>query len=421
MAVRSDIRKNLSLNQHGTILANLTFCVRIARMIRRQLLPHIQALLSRHPAVGLLGPRQVGKTTLALEIGAAQPSVYLDLESPTDRAKLDNAELYLSAHEDKLVILDEIQRMPGLFQTLRGLIDTGRRKGHKIGRFLVLGSSSLELLQQSAETLAGRIIYTELGPFHLNELENPLELLDQLWVRGGFPNSFLAENDAASLEWRQAFIKTYLERDIPQLGPRIPAETFRRFWTMLAHLQGTLLNAASLATGLGISGTSVARYLDLMVDLMLVRRLSPWVSNMGKRLVRSPKIYVRDSGLVHALLGIQTWDVLLGHPVVGFSWEGYIIENLMAVAPPGTEAFFYRTSAGAEIDLVLTLPSNQLWAIEIKRNMVSKPKKGFHIACDDLQPTARFIIYPGTERFAVARETEAIGLLEIMKELNTHA
>ncbi|MFO1430084.1 MAG: ATP-binding protein [Candidatus Competibacteraceae bacterium] len=382
-------------------------------MIERLLLQPLITLLSQHAAVGLLGPRQVGKTTLALAIAATRSAVYLDLEAPSDLAKLAEPELYLTMQEDKLVILDEIQRVPGLFQTLRGLIDHGRQRGHRNGRFLVLGSASLDLLRQSAENLAGRIVYVELGPFQLLEVGGPPGVSDRLWLRGGFPDSFLAESESASLEWRQAFIRTYLERDIPQLGPRLPAETLHRFWTMLAHLQGEPLNAARLATGLGISGQTVGRYLDLLVDLLLVRRLSPWVANIGKRLVRSPKIYVRDSGLVHALLGIPDLDTLLGHPVIGSSWEGFAIEMLIAAAPRGTEAYYYRTAAGAEIDLLLALPGNRLWAIEIKRSLMPKPAKGFHQACIDLNPAARYVVFPGAERFPVSPQVEAIGLYEL--------
>jgi predicted AAA+ superfamily ATPase len=382
-------------------------------MIERMLLQPLLTLLSQQAAVGLLGPRQVGKTTLALVIAATRPAVYLDLEAPSHLAKLAEPELYLAMQEDKLVILDEIQRLPGLFQTLRGLIDLGRQRGHRNGRFLVLGSASLDLLRQSAESLAGRIVYVELGPFHLLEVGSQPRVSDRLWLRGGFPDSFLAESESASLEWRHAFIRTYLERDIPQLGPRLPAETLRRLWTMLAYLQGEPLNAARLATGLGISGQTVGRYLDLLVDLLLVRRLSPWAANIGKRLVRSPKIYVRDSGLVHALLGIPDLDTLLGHPVVGSSWEGFAIEMLIAVAPRGTEAYYYRTAARAEIDLLLVLPGNRLWAVEIKRSLTPKPAKGFHQACADLNPAVRYVVYPGAERFPVSAQVEAIGLYEL--------
>lgn len=260
-------------------------------------------LLTRHPVVGLLGPRQVGKTTLALAVGENRPSIYLDLESPSDLAKLAEPELFLRLHEDKLVILDEIQRVPGLFQVLRGLVDQGRRLKRGNGRFLVLGSAGIDLLHQSSESLAGRIAYTELPPLLVEETGDTTA--DTLWLRGGFPSSFTAFDDAASLEWRRNFIRTYLERDIPQLGPRIPAETLRRLWTMLAHEQGSMLNAARLAAALGLSGQTAGRYIDLLCDLLLVRRLTPWVSNAGKRMAKSPKVYVRDCGLAHALLGIE--------------------------------------------------------------------------------------------------------------------
>lgn len=386
-------------------------------MIGRALKPALEGMLGRHAAVGLLGPRQAGKTTLALEIAADRSSVYLDLESESHRARLADAEDYLGRHEDKLVILDEIQRAPGLFQTLRGLIDAGRRRGRKTGRFLILGSASLDLLQQSAESLAGRIAYLELGPLDALEIRGARRDRDRLWLRGGFPESFLARTDAASLEWRQAFVRTCLERDIPQLGPRVPAETLRRFWTMLAHAQGGTLNAARLAAGLGMSGQTVARYLDLLADLLVVRRLAPWTANVGKRLVRSPKVYVRDSGLVHALLGIGDLEALLAHPVAGPSWEGFAIENLLAAAPAGAQAGFYRTAAGAEIDLVLALAPARPWAIEIKRSSAPRPSRGFHQACADLGARRRLIVYPREERFSAGDGIEAIGLIELMQEL----
>jgi len=376
----------------------------------------VQERLSHIPAVALLGPRQVGKTTLALTIGETRKSIYLDLESPLDRDKLTDPVLYLSLHEDKLVILDEVQRMPELFAALRGIIDTGRRRGKTSGRFLLLGSASMELLQQS-ETLAGRIAYIEMSP--LDVLETPDESQSDLWVRGGFPESFLATDSARSLIWRQAFIRTYLERDIPQLGPRIPATTLYRFWTMLAHVQGGLLNAAQLARGLAVDGKTVLRYVDLMVDLMLVRRLQPYQSNIGKRLVKAPKIFVRDSGLVHALLNIGDEESLLGHPVVGTSWEGFVAENLITAAPARSLPFFYRTAIGAEIDLLLEIPGHGLWAIEIKRGLSARPEKGFYKACEDVKPDKRFIVNSGTERYPVSEGVEAIGLKELATILAT--
>ncbi len=370
--------------------------------------------LEHLPAVALLGPRQVGKTTLALGIAEGRSSIYLDLEAPPDREKLSDPTFYLSGHEDELVIIDEVQRLPELFAVLRGLIDNGRRKGKRSGRFLLLGSASADLLRQS-ETLAGRIAYIELPA--LVVLEVPEDAQGKLWVRGGLPESFLAEHNASSLAWREDFIRTYLERDIPQLGPRIPAATLRRFWTMLAHVQGGLFNAAQLARGLAVDGKTVARYLDLLVDLMLVRRLQPHHANVGKRLVKSPKVYIRDSGIVHALLNIEDREALLGHPVAGASWEGFVIENLIAAAPQRTAPMFYRSAAGAEIDLLLEMPRHGLWAVDIKRGLKARPEKGFFIACGDLKPQRRFVVNAGTDRYAIDADTEAIGLCQLTETL----
>ena len=386
-------------------------------MIPRRLLPILTSALAESAVVALLGPRQAGKTTLALELAGTRPSVYLDLESDADRAKLAEPELYLSQHADKLLILDEIQRTPQIFGTLRGIIDAGRRRGLGKGRFLVLGPASIDLLRQSSESLAGRIRYLELPPLDAEEVGR--DRLDGLWLRGGFPESLLAGSDAASLRWRMDFIRTYLERDVPQLGPRIPAETLRRLWIMLAHQQAGLLNAAVLARALAVDGKTVAAYLDLLVDLFLVRRLMPWHGNVRKRLVKSPKVYVRDSGLVHALLGIGDREALLAHPVAGGSWEGLAIESLIAAAPRGSEAYFCRTSAGAEIDLLLTLPGRrQPWAIEIKRGLAPKIDKGFHLACESVRPERLSVVYAGVERFPLAAGVEAISLVDLCEELS---
>ena len=385
-------------------------------MIRRRHLQIVQDLLTDHAAVAILGPRQVGKTTLAMEIAdATEGSQYLDLESPADRARLAEPELYLSERAGQLVILDEVQRMPRLFEVLRGQIDQRRRAGYRTGQFLLLGSASNDLLQQSSESLAGRVIYHELPGFDL--LEVGACKLNDLWLRGGFPESFLAGSGRASRAWRNSFIRTYLERDIPQLGPRIPAETLRRFWTMLAHAQGGLFNAARLARGMDVSSPTISRYLDLLVDLMLVRRMPPFHVNVGKRLVKSPKVYVRDSGVVHSLLGIRDLDELLGHPVVGSSWEGLVIENLVAAAPDGTEACFYRTAGGAEVDLFLVLPGGERWAVEIKRTLQPKTSRGFELACEDLQPTRRLFAFPGDEAFPMKADTRAIPIPALMTEL----
>jgi predicted AAA+ superfamily ATPase len=391
-------------------------------MIPRRALVSVQRALARQAAVALLGPRQVGKTTLALAIGETTPSLYLDLQSPDDRAKLSDPSLFLSAYADRLVILDEIHRAPELFQTLRGLIDEGRRRGRRTGRFLILGSASMDLLRQSGESLAGRIAYVEMGPLDVlevaqNQPDQNTGDQDRLWVRGGFPESFLAEDNAGSLAWRRDFIRTYLERDVPQFGPRIPAETLSRLWTMLAHSQGSLLNASRLATSLSVSAPTVSRYVDLLVDLLLVRRLSPLHGNLGKRLVKSPKLYIRDSGLTHALLGIGDHNSLFGHPVLGASWEGFVIENLLAAAPDNSQPGFYRTAAGAEIDLILDIPGHGRWAIEIKRGLTGQPGRGFHSACEDLQPSRRFVVNGGQDRYPLAPALEAISVARLAREL----
>lgn len=382
-------------------------------MIPRRALATVESALQRQAAVALLGPRQVGKTTLALSLAEKTPSLYLDLESRADRAKLSDPALFLERHEDRLVILDEIHRVPELFQTLRGLIDKGRRKGRRTGRFLILGSASIDLLRQSGESLAGRIAYVEMGPFDVLEIGPKPAARPALWLRGGFPDTYLAADDGQSFALRRDFIRTYLERDVPMFGPRIPAETLERLWTMLAHGQGTLLNASRLAASLAISAQSVTRYIDLLVDLLLVRRLRPFHANLGKRLVKSPKVYVRDSGLVHALLGIADHDALAGHPVVGASWEGFVIENLLATAPAGTRASFYRTAAGAEIDLLLELPGGKRWTVEIKSGLSPRLEKGFHFARQDLKPEKSFVVYSGDDRYPLDEGVEAIGLREL--------
>jgi predicted AAA+ superfamily ATPase len=384
-------------------------------MITRRLYSKLSEAIAYSPAVALLGPRQVGKTTLALEIGKTFNAIYLDLESEQDLAKLSQPELYLADHQDRLVIIDEVHRLPGLFPVLRGLIDHGRRSGLRSGRYLLLGSASVDLLKQSGETLAGRIAFLELAPFTV--LETRDLPIDNLWVAGGFPESLLAPDSGQSLRWRQDFIRTYLERDIPQFGPRISAETLRRFWVMLAHNQGGLLNVAQFARNLGTDVKTVSSYLDLLVDLMLVRRLPPWYANIGKRLVKSPKVYVRDSGLVHALLAIQNKEALLSHPVIGESWECFVIENLIAAGMGQVEGFFYRTGGGAEIDLLLVWPDGRLWAVEIKRSLKPKLERGFYAACTDLNPVKKFVVYPGVERYRIAADIEAISLAELAAEI----
>jgi uncharacterized protein len=387
-------------------------------MIPRRSIQKVDHALSRQAAVALIGPRQVGKTTLAHTISESRPSLYLDLESREDRDKLAEPTLFLRQHEDELVILDEIHRIPELFQTLRGLIDQGRRKGKRTGRFLILGSAAIDLLRQSGESLAGRIEYVDLGPLDVLEIEDNAETVDRLWLRGGFPDSFLARSDPESYRLRRSFIRTYLERDVPQFGPRIPAETLERLWTMLAHNQGMLLNASKLAAGLSVSAPTVTNYIGLLADLLLVRRLMPYHANVGKRLVKSPRTYVRDSGLLHALLGIEDANELAGHPVVGKSWEGFVIESLLAAAPERTQAGFYATAAGAEIDLVLELGGRHgLWAVEIKRSLSARPERGFYHSLEDLRPKKSFVVHAGRDRYPIAEGIEAISPRELAADL----
>ena len=374
-------------------------------------------MLARAPAVVLTGPRQVGKTTVALEFVRERNGTYLDLEDPRDRAQLTDVRTYCERNAGRLVVLDEIHRAPGLFEPLRGIIDRRRREGARTGHFLLLGSASIDLLRQTGETLAGRVAYCEMQPLNVREMvgTDPIDL----WQRGGMPDSLLAASDANSFEWRFDFVRTYLERDIPALGPRIPRETLRRFWTMLAHSQGRPFNAAILAKSLGLSGRTVARYLDLMVDLLLVRRLASWRRNVAKRLVKAPKTYLRDSGVCHALLGIESFDGLLGHPVSGGSWEGFVIENILSGLPPHVSCSYYRSVGGAEIDLVLELGAGEVWAVEIKRSTAPKVSRGFHLACDDVKPQRRLVVHGGDASYPLRDDIEAVTLRDICDELGS--
>lgn len=370
------------------------------RFVQNQL----ESLLNQFPAVVLLGPRQAGKTTLALaEMARRGNALYLDLELPSALRQLDDPESFLLAQRNRLIILDEVQRLPELFAVLRGVIDIRRRDGEAAGQFLLLGSATGVLLRQVSESLAGRVAQLELTPFQAREVRlagAPGHELNSLWLRGGFPLSWLAQDDALSLRWREAFIATYLERDIPALGPKIPATTLRRLWTMLAHVQGGLLNQSQLAASLAVSGQTVSRYIDVLCDLMLVRRLPAWHGNVGKRLVRAPKVYVRDSGIAHALLGLASVESVLSHPVAGATWEGFVIEQLIAAAPQA-DASFYRTAHGAEADLVMGLRNGETWVIEIKRSSAPTVSKGFHLAATDVGATRKLLVAPVAESYPI--------------------
>ena len=389
-------------------------------MINRHITSIVQQRLSSGvPAAVLLGPRQVGKTTLARQLAADWPqgAVYLDLELPSDRRRLEDPETYLRAQAPKLVVIDEIHRVPELFAVLRGLIDERRAAGQRYGHFLLLGSAAMELMQQSSETLAGRVAYLDMHAINLSEAI-PAGLSESvLWNRGGFPDSLLAQDDAHSMAWRQDFIRSYLERDVPMFAPRMPSETLGRLWTMLAHQQGGQLNQAQLAASLGVSASTVGRYIDLLTDLYLVRRLQPWFANVGKRLVKTPKVFVRDSGLVHALLGLKDENDVLGHPVAGASYEGFVLETLITQAGPSFKPYFYRTHDGAEIDLLFERGGQPDIAIEVKRSSAPSPERGFKHACDDLGISKRFVVYPGTESFSLRQGAQAIGLQGMLELL----
>lgn len=384
--------------------------------IYRRVQKTVESRLRAMPGVVLLGPRQVGKTTLAKSIAAkyVRGAIYLDLERIADRRRLSDADAFLRAQRGKLVVLDEIHRAPDLFATLRGVIDDRRAAGQRAAQFLLLGSAGIDLMRQSAETLAGRVAYVELAPIDAMETSTSVPV-DHLWVRGGFPESLLARSGALSLAWRHDFIRSYLERDVPMFAPRLPAETIGRLWTMLAHAQGTPLNQSRLAAALAVSTPAITRYLDLLVDLQLIRRLRPWSGNVGKRLVRTPKVYVRDSGLTHALLELESWHDLLGHPVVGASWEGFVIENLIAVAGDRRTPYYYRTEDGAEVDLLFERGGRVEMAIEIKRSSSPALTKGFHSGCAVLKPRAAYVVH-GAEagRWPAAKGVEAISLRELM-------
>lgn len=390
-------------------------------MKKRDLENKLKHALISMPVAVILGPRQVGKTTLALELSREsidKPIHYLDLELDSDLAKLDDAESYLRRFENQLLIIDEVQRKPELFKTLRGLIDIRKRAGEKVGHFLLLGSASKDLLQQSSETLAGRIRYLELTPFTAWELYQDDSLgfnFEKLWFRGGFPDSYLAESDSNSWDWRYDFITTYVEKDIPLFGPQVPAARMKRFWTMLAHYHGQQAVLSEIGKSLEVSHTTIRTYLDTLQDFFMVRQLQPWSGNTKKRLVKSPKVYIRDSGLLHSLLNISNFDQLLGNPVVGSSWEGFVIENILNQLPSNWKASYYRSSNKNEIDLVLEGPEDAVWAIEIKKSLAPSISSGFHTAAEDIKAKKKFVVYSGTDQFPIKGDTEVIGLIAFLK------
>ncbi len=380
-------------------------------MIGRRIFPNIEKALVQFPAVALLGPRQAGKTTLARCVGSSHVnSLYLDLERPSDLAKLADPELFLSRHADQLVVLDEIQRQPDLFPVLRALIDENRRPG----RFLLLGSASPQLLRQTSESLAGRISFHELAPFDVSEIKPKKADIGVFWLRGGYPLSWLAESDEASLAWRESFIITHLERDIPAFGIRIPGPTLHRFWRMLAHLHGQMWNASRLASGFGVSAPTVQHYLEILEATYMVRRLPPLHVNLGKRLVKSPKIYLRDSGLLHALLGIRSLDELAGNPVVGPSWEGWVLEQIAQLLSPQWQLSFYRTATGAEMDIVAERGERRI-GFEIKLSSAPSLSKGFWSAMKDLQLDQAYVVAPVETGYPIAEKVDVLPANDLAK------
>lgn len=384
--------------------------------IKRTAHARIHDLLQDYPAVALLGPRQCGKTTLALElVKRNETSAYLDLERPSDRRKLDDPEAFFQLHKNRMICLDEVQRAPEIFQVLRSIIDDDRRAG----RFLILGSASRDLIRQSSETLAGRIAFQELTPFLISEVSAATKArgscTQRLWLRGGFPPSFLSPSEESSLLWRENFVQTFLERDIPQLGFNISAQTLRRLWQMLAHTHGQQLNSSRLGEALGVSHTTMRSYIDLLTQTFVVRTVLPFYVNIKKRLVKSPKVYVRDSGLLHALLEIETHENLLGHPVYGASWEGFVIENIVS-GLSRWQPFYFKTAAGAEIDLVL-VKGRRLIAVECKSSSAPEVTKGFWNSLKDLGAKEAWIIAPVKESYPIEKHVRVARLEDFLEAM----
>ncbi len=360
--------------------------------------------LRRAPAVALLGARQVGKCTLARAIAADTPdAIYLDLEAQEDRSRLANPALFLRENRKRLVVLDEVQRAPEIFAALRPEIDADRRAG----RFLLLGSASPALLKQTSESLAGRIALIDMQPLLVSEVKPDFATTQTLWMRGGFPESYLAAGDADSFDWRRDYIRTFLERDVPQFGINIAAPVLERFWRMLAHNHGQLLNTAQLAGSMGVSHPTIGRYVDLLTAARVLRRVEPLHNNLGKRLVKSPKVYIADSGLLHALLRIQTINDLIGHPITGSSWEGFAIEQLIGGAPRNAEICFYRTAAGAELDLVVQAGQKTI-GFEMKFSSAPKVTKGFWQACEDVGVARAYVVAPVRNAYRLAENVEVV-------------
>ena len=378
-------------------------------MLSRRCEPLLRDALRWSPAAALLGPRQVGKTTLARKIARAFPqALYLDLQSSADLARLAQPRLFFAANRKRLLVLDEIQNLPGVFAELRGEIDAERRPG----RFLILGSASIALLRQSSESLAGRLALVDMAPLLAAEACRRFADIQRLWLRGGFPGSTLAASGAAAWAWRDAFVRNLFARDLPALGIGATPETLHRFWRMLAHRQGQLFNASAIAASMGVSAPTVTRYLDVLCSALMVRRLEPWHVNAGKRLVKSPKVYIRDSGLLHHLQNVREVNDLIGHPDAGASWEGFVLEQICCQLPRGAAVSFYRTAAGAELDVVVELGRRRI-AFEIKFSQAPKPARGFWQAIGDIKAERAYVIAPLESGYPLAENVEVLPLLRL--------
>ncbi|MBN1184487.1 MAG: ATP-binding protein [Bacteroidales bacterium] len=386
-------------------------------MIQRNILQKLHSTLTYFPVTGIIGPRQVGKTTLSRIVAENmnKDCIYIDLENPKDISKLTDPVLFFETQKEKCIILDEIQRRPELFPIIRSMVDAYRTPG----RFLILGSAAPELIRDSSESLAGRIAYIELYPFNIIELGSDYRKISNHWLRGGFPDAYLAPTNEITMQWHYNFIKTYVERDLPLLGLEANRNIISRLWQMIAHLHGNILNMSMLGKSLGLSSPTIKKYLSFLEQAFLIRQLQPHYPNMKKRLVKSPKIYIRDTGILHNLLNIQNQNDLLGHPILGSSWEGYVIEQIIQILPDNFIPYFYRTQQGSEFDLILVSASKVVMGIEIKYSSAPKISKGLLQSMEDLQTIDNYIIIPQAEDYKIHEKITVCSLYSFLQKFTT--